>query len=378
MKELLDSFRELSSFICQTNEMACGFFTSDLERYDFVYDKGLNLPDLKVGERLVQGGLVHRSMVERREIIGTVPRNVYGKRLKVYIRPIIEDDMVRGAYGIYVHKFHVVGRAFPEFAGPLAEAFPGGAVIVGTDRERVVQIYNSQKFSIPYLHPGMLFPENSIFMDCVKREAAVVQEINDPTYGGQCQGICLPNIDPDDKTLVATLCIILPRTIQQTINTMTSELSEYIQEIAAVMEQVAASASEISDHEEKLCQKVNEVQIISNQIAEILNFIRNIADQTKMLGLNAAIEAARAAEHGRGFGVVAEEIRKLSDQSKETAENIRSLTHEIKDRIYFINEISEGTLKQSREQTAATEAVASSIVQMVQIAEKLSETALLL
>jgi methyl-accepting chemotaxis protein len=54
-----------------------------------------------------------------------------------------------------------------------------------------------------------------------------------------------------------------------------------------------------------------------------------MADETQMSGLNAAIEAARAGDAGRGFGVVAEEIRKLSDQSKQTAEQIRQLTKTI-------------------------------------------------
>lgn len=55
----------------------------------------------------------------------------------------------------------------------------------------------------------------------------------------------------------------------------------------------------------------------------------NMADETQMSGLNAAIEAARAGDAGRDFGVVAEEIRKLSDQSKQTAEQIRQLTKTI-------------------------------------------------
>ena len=145
-----------------------------------------------------------------------------------------------------------------------------------------------------------------------------------------------------------------------------------MQEIASVMEEIAASASEINVNESNLAETIREVQGISGQINEILNFIRSVADQTKMLGLNAAIEAARAGEHGRGFGVVAEEIRKLSDQSKETAEQIRRLTREIEEKVAKAGEASVNSVKQSQEQAAATEEVTASVMEMASMAEKLT------
>jgi methyl-accepting chemotaxis protein len=194
-------------------------------------------------------------------------------------------------------------------------------------------------------------------------------------YGVSVRGISIPLFDHEDKAQVGTFSILLPQEIANSLEKMAEKLSANSQEIASVMEEIAASASEITISESNLSEKVRDVALISVQINEILDFIKNVADQTKMLGVNAAIEAARAGDYGRGFGVVAEEIRKLSDQSKGTADRILKLTREIEEKIKIIEEASEGSLKQSQEQAAATQEISASVMEMAQMAEKLAATA---
>lgn len=181
--------------------------------------------------------------------------------------------------------------------------------------------------------------------------------------------------DPDDHNIVGVFDIFQPRTLAENLQNLATSINASTQEIASVMEEVAASASEISTNETRLAERVQEVAAVSHQIGDIIEFIKVVADQTKMLGLNAAIEAARAGEYGRGFGVVADEIRKLSDQSKETADQIRKLLLDTDQNIRAVQEASEGTVKQSQEQAAATEEVTASVMEMAHMAEKLAETA---
>ncbi|NPV91245.1 MAG: chemotaxis protein [Firmicutes bacterium] len=378
MDRLIECFQTMAEFLVQTYELDCAYFTTDLVKYTFVRDRGLNLPGVKAGERLSEDGFAQKCIRDKQPVTGTLPKNLYGKRIKVWVRPVLEGGEVIGCCGVMVHKQHRVTQAFPDIAEPLANSFPDGALVNICDQERVLMRQASDKFDMPEVQVGTVLSDSGLARHAMRSHQVMVKDIDAEVYGIACRCISIPLYDPDDKYIVGTFDINLSRQMAVELRGMAVKLSANIQEIASVMEEVAASAGEVSINESRLADQVEEVALISSEINEVLDFIKNVADQTKMLGLNAAIEAARVGEHGRGFGVVAEEIRKLSDQSKETADRIRNLIRAIDNKIELIRQTSEGTLKQGQEQAAATEEVTASVMEMAQMAEKLAETAQLL
>ena len=123
-------------------------------------------------------------------------------------------------------------------------------------------------------------------------------------------------------TVVGAVGIGLSREKQMLVNEVAENLSASSEEVCASTQQIKDDSSEIEQAITIFVQSFGDLLNEIQQVAEMNDNIRNIASQTNLLALNAAIEAARAGEAGRGFSVVAEEVKKLANGSAETVKKI--------------------------------------------------------
>lgn len=353
--------------------------TNREEITDMIIHPALKLDYFKVGMKLSTWGdrgavKAMRTGMAQTEVLDAV---IFGSRLIMNNLPWVDEDgQIGGTVNLACNHNNPVTNAFKDFAPMIAEMFPEGAGLYMTDLKKVVGRQDSSKFSIPNVQIGTKLSPDSVPVQAINKKAMVTAEIPKEEYGIPVLNVSYPLFDEDNKSqVIGTFGITIPKANAQALRDLSSQLNQSLAEIAAVIQELAASASDVMTNQHNLNQNVSEVSRLVLDINEILTLIKQIADETKMLGLNAAIEAARAGEAGAGFSVVSSEIRKLSEQSKDTVGRIRELTKNIDKKVQETTNSSQLNIRSSEEQAAATQEVSASIQELMSLAHTVAELA---
>ena len=257
------------------------------------------------------------------------------------------------------------------FAIPFFQTlFPEDAHILLCDTEKVL-------FSVPGEELDMRVQEGTLLSNfqgtagaqAISKQTKIRTEIGPERFGVPYIGIGVP-IYYNEKIIGALSCAMS--------NSRYESLRANATELAAAVEQLTSTSDEIASASNHIAEKTQEASLIADdvytsveKIAGISKFVTEISTQTNLLGLNAAIEAARAGDNGRGFSVVAEEIRKLSRQAKEATSQIKVHIAKIEDLIQRSNDAIHNISADTEEHAATVQELKAVFEQIARMADNM-------
>ncbi|WP_329604013.1 methyl-accepting chemotaxis protein [Clostridium hydrogenum] len=244
------------------------------------------------------------------------------------------------------------------------------AVMITDDKGVILEYVAGKNFNLNIVLNSKVLESGSV-AKCLNTGKEVHVNLSSEAYGIPIRAIATPIFD--NNKLIGAISTCTTLAAQETLQNASQNIVSTSEEITATTEEVASSAMSLSgnlaDLKDKIQDVVNEIKGTDN----ILSFINAIASNTKLLGLNASIESARAGEHGKGFSVVAKEIRKMSDDSVNSVNNIKDILKRINEKSSTMLEIINKASSIGEQQSISTKEIASAIQELTSSAMDLED-----
>ncbi|MDX8045820.1 methyl-accepting chemotaxis protein [Gracilibacillus sp. S3-1-1] len=276
---------------------------------------------------------------------------------------------------INVEEYHPIIQAFVKVS-PFIQTLINDDITIGIyDKEKLIINYPAQNFSLN-VQPGDPLVEGDIVTQAIRENKNQAATVPLELFGVHLIARAIPLHD-EAGNVIGGVGIGQSIADAQQLNETSGNLSLVMDEVTHTVEDMANAINTLSTDIHQVSEEAGTVSSSAETIEKMSNVVKEIAEQSNLLGLNAAIESARAGEHGKGFAVVADEIRKMANNSKEQVNEIQSITKEIKDaistlnqRIQNVNEQSDSQAASIEELTATMEEVNSNVQVLASLAQK--------
>lgn len=209
--------------------------------------------------------------------------------------------------------------------------------------------------------------------DAMQKNRRVVVEVAKEVYGIPYIAVSIPIVE--NGVIVGAAAIHESLERKQVLQETANHLSDAANVMSEAMQSILLQAKQMTATSHSLKDLVNIAHQEVSQTDSVISFIKNVASETNLLGLNAAIEAARVGEQGRGFGVVATEVRKLAVNSADSAAEITQTLLQISQSIGRINSEIETVDSVNLKQSDTIEHIAGKSKELQDIAKRLAEIA---
>lgn len=264
---------------------------------------------------------------------------------------------------------HQLLDSFYEVIPYLSSLFDDDVAFALTDTQKFILVENGNQLRF-HITPGDLIPAGGAIRETLNNGRVTVMDVPATVYGIPFKSYAVPIFDKGRKVIgVLTLGKSLEK--RNNLVSIVNSLSAGITQIAESTKSVSSGIEQLKNMNTEISVKVNEANESTRNTDGILDFVKDISTQTNLLGLNAAIEAARAGEAGRGFTVVAGEIRKMSASTNESIGQIDTVLKSINASITTINSRITESNTIYNEETQEFKNIVNSISELNATAKKL-------
>ncbi|NLU49920.1 MAG: hypothetical protein GXX09_05855 [Syntrophomonadaceae bacterium] len=341
----------------------------------------IRYPRLEIGDSISEFGVVTQVLVTGEPASGQLddPDPATNTRMVVY--PVVsskEPSRVIGTWGFVFRQRWPEVEAFDTYTNLMGSEFPQGCMVYISDRDKFIRRYESDNYELgghSIAQVGDRLSRGGVALKAMEQNAKLTAVLPVEVYNTPVKVAAIPINDRQTGMVVGAVGIAINRGMATQLQNIIGDTATSMQEINSAITSVANSAEQTATNSRKLDENIQNLVRIIQTIDEILINVKNIADQTKMLGLNAAIEAARAGESGRGFAVVADEVRKLSEESKGTVVEIKRFLGEISNTLKEVKSQAEEGMISSQEQAAAIEEITASLQELTALMQSLDTMA---
>jgi len=282
----------------------------------------------------------------------------------------------QAAGGNLAEKRYTLLEAALKFAPLIQKLVPLDCSIAVTDREKFLVDYPPEGFDLRD-NTGRLIPKEGGIYRALQSGEPQMAVLPKEVYGTAFKSVSVPLIG-EGGDIVGCIALGLSLKTQETLLEAANSFASTYEEIMATTEEVAASAQELFGEMEVLNGLQKKMVHLVEKTESILNFIKKIAANSNLLGLNAAIEAARVGKEGRGFEVVATEIRKMAENSSKSVEEIKEIVETIKKNASEISDEISKVLEISQHQAASTQQITASVQGLMSYVEEIKKIAQML